>query len=158
MPAPKKNKYNNKYQSEFAPQCRKLCMLGATDMELARFFNVSRETIKNWVKMQPEFAEGRKSGKMIADAKVASKLFHRATGCTIKKQKVLNNGDIIEYMEELPPDVRAIKHWLQFRQRNNWSPDQKVKLFNDAKNPLAFALDNVEHEAETRSCLPSGCE
>ena len=45
----------SKYKAEFAKQAAKLCRLGATDVELASFFNVSINTIDNWKARHPEF-------------------------------------------------------------------------------------------------------
>ena len=39
-----------KYKAEYAEQARKLCLLGATDMEMADFFEVSEFTINKWKK------------------------------------------------------------------------------------------------------------
>ncbi|PMO36375.1 hypothetical protein [Vibrio breoganii] len=156
MSAPVGNTYNNKYQPENTKQCHKLCLLGATDSDLADFFEVSRDTIHNWTKKHPEFAEAKRSGKMQADAEVASKLFERAMGCTINKKKVLSNGDIIEYAEELPPETRAMEFWLQCRQRDNWSKNQKVELSGNTENPLAFIMAEMAEESTTTSPLPSG--
>ncbi|MCG7587350.1 hypothetical protein [Photobacterium sp. OFAV2-7] len=156
MAAPTGNTFNNKYNPEYAKQCYKLCLLGAIDKDLAGFFEVDRDTIKNWAKKHPEFAEARRAGKMQADAEVASKLFERATGCTVRKQKVLSNGDIVEYKEELPPETRAMEYWLQCRNRDKWNPKQKVELSGDAENPLAFLMAEVAKEAEGTSPLPNG--
>lgn len=156
MSAPKGNTFNNKYQPEYAKQVYKLCLLGTTDQELAGFFEVDRDTIKNWAKKHPEFAEARRNGKLKADAEVASKLYKRAIGCQVKKQKVLSNGDIIEYTEELPPETRAIEYWLGCRNRNRWGKNQKVELSGDNKNPLAFILSEMAVEAENASPLPKG--
>ncbi len=47
MTAPKGNTFNNKYRPEYAEQTYKLCLLSATDQDIADFFKVSRDTIKN---------------------------------------------------------------------------------------------------------------
>ncbi|HCE3035994.1 hypothetical protein P5E37_23850 [Vibrio parahaemolyticus] len=154
MAAPKGNTFNNKYQPEYPKQVYKLCLLGTTDQELADFFEVDRDTIKNWAKKHPEFAKARRNGKLKADAEVASKLYKRAIGCQVKKQKVLSNGDIVELMEELPPETRAIEYWLGCRNRNQWGKNQKVELSGDNKNPLAFILSEMAVEAENASPLP----
>ncbi|MGR5530854.1 hypothetical protein ACPV40_14775 [Vibrio alfacsensis] len=154
MAAPKGNTFNNKYQPEYAKQVYKLCLLGTTDQELADFFEVNRDTIKNWAKKYPDFAEARRNGKLKADAEVASKLYKRAIGSQVKKQKVLSSGDIVEYMEELPPETRAIEYWLGCRNRKQWSKNQKVELSGDNKNPLAFILSEIAIEAENASPLP----
>ncbi|WP_318470624.1 hypothetical protein [Photobacterium leiognathi] len=155
MTAPYGNCYNNKYKKIYSSQCYKLCLLGATDEELANFFDVDRGTIYNWAAKYPEFALAKKTGKLIADAEVSHKLFQRAVGCQIKKQKVLSNGDIIEYTEELPPETRAIEYWLGCRQRDLWSKNQKVELSGSNENPLAFILAEVAQEAENAPSLPS---
>lgn len=155
MAAPNGNTFNNKYKPEYAKQCYKLCLLGAIDQDLADFFEVDRDTIKNWAKKHPEFDEARRKGKMMADAEVASKLYERAIGCTINKQKVLSNGTIVEYTEELPPETRAIEYWLQCRNRDKWSTKHTVEVSGDAQNPLAFLLAEVAKEAENASPLPS---
>ncbi|WP_318451577.1 hypothetical protein [Photobacterium leiognathi] len=154
MSAPKGNTFNNKYRPEYAEQTYKLCLLSTTDQDLANFFNVNRDTIKNWSKKYPEFNKARREGKLIADAEVANRLYKRATGYTMAKQKVLSNGDIVEYQEELPPETRAIEYWLTCRQRDKWGVKNKLELSGNAENPLAFLLADVATEAENASPLP----
>ncbi|WP_305814286.1 hypothetical protein [Photobacterium leiognathi] len=91
---------------------------------------------------------------MIADAEIAKRLYKRAIGCTVKKQKVLSNGDVVEYQEELPPETRAIEYWLTCRQRDKWGVKNKLELSGNAENPLAFLLADVATEAENASPLP----
>ena len=38
----------SKYRDEFPEQARKLCLLGATDEDMARFFEVATSTVKLW--------------------------------------------------------------------------------------------------------------
>ncbi|HFD4036246.1 TPA: hypothetical protein ACF3XN_003401 [Vibrio parahaemolyticus] len=154
MAAPAGNQNNNKYQQEYPVQVYKLCLMGARDQDLADFFDVHRDTIFHWVKLYPEFAEARKRGKLAADAEVAYSLFNRAMGVTVTKQKVLSSGQIIEYQEELPPDVRAMEFWLKCRSRNNWNPSQQVELSGSQENPLAFILADIAKESEDASPIP----
>ncbi|MGR5325332.1 hypothetical protein ACP3VW_16135 [Vibrio sp. DNB22_17_1] len=154
MAAPKGNLNNNKYRTDYTKQTYKLCLMGARDVDLAEFFEVHRDTIFHWVNLYPEFAEARKRGKMKADAEVAYKLFKRATGVSVRKEKVLSSGEVVEYSEELPPDVRAMEFWLKCRSRNTWNPKQQVEASGDAKNPLAFILGEIAEEAEGASPLP----
>ncbi|MDF2155301.1 hypothetical protein [Vibrio sp. CAU 1672] len=154
MSAPIGNVNNNKYKAEYADQAYKLCLMGARDQDLADFFEVHRDTIFNWVSLYPEFADARKRGKMQADAEVAYQLFRRATGVTLRKEKVLRSGEIVAYQEELPADVRAMEFWLNCRSRHNWNPKQQVQVSGDNNNPLAFILADIAQEAETSSALP----
>jgi hypothetical protein len=45
------------YRPEYAVQAEKFCRLGATDRELADFFEVSEQTINAWKEAHPEFLE-----------------------------------------------------------------------------------------------------
>ncbi|EGR3455230.1 hypothetical protein ACEQ2R_003349 [Vibrio parahaemolyticus] len=154
MGAPIGNQNNNKYRQTYAKQAYKLCLVGARDQDLADFFEVHRDTIFHWVNLYPEFAEARKRGKLAADAEVAYSLFNRAMGVTVTKQKVLSTGQIVEYQEELPPDVRAMEYWLKCRNRSNWNPSQQVELSGNQENPLAFILADIAKESEDASPLP----
>ena len=113
----------SRYKPEFADQARKLCMLGHTDKELAVFFEVSEQTLNTWKKAHPEFLESLKGGKALADAEVAAKLFHRATGYEHPDSdiKVINNKVVITPMvKHYPPDTTAGIFWLKNRQRDKW--------------------------------------
>ena len=52
------------YKKEYDEQAYKLCLLGATDKEMADFFNVKEQTINNWKKNHPSFFESIKRGKI----------------------------------------------------------------------------------------------
>ncbi len=70
-----------KYEEKFTEQVRKLCMLGATDVEIADFFNVSERSINNWKKDYPEFLQSIKEGKEYHDNERAeTALLSRALG------------------------------------------------------------------------------
>jgi len=51
------------FQPEFAVQAEKLCRLGATDAELAHFFEVDEATINRWKHVQPDFRASLKRAK-----------------------------------------------------------------------------------------------
>ncbi|MGR5531240.1 hypothetical protein ACPV40_16820 [Vibrio alfacsensis] len=148
MAAPRGNRNNNKYRNKYAKQAYKLCLMGARDQDLAGFFDVHRDTIFHWSKLYPEFAEARKRGKLAADAEVAYRLFNRALGVTVNKQKVLSSGEVVEYQDELPPDIRAMNFWLKCRNRGNWNPSQHVAYSGSQEKPLAFLLADIEKESE----------
>lgn len=118
-----------KYKAEYAEQARKLCLLGATDMEMADFFEVSEFTINKWKKEHPDFSKSIKKGKLVADAEVADKLFNRATGydapdtdIRVIDQKIVETSIIKHY----PPDPTSAIFWLKNRQSKKWrdKPDE----------------------------------
>ena len=119
-----------KYQPEFAGQAEKLCMLGATDEELADFFEVVESTINLWKREHPEFSESVKKGKILADAQVAEKLFQRATGYSHPDTHISNYQGAITVtpvMKHYPPDTTAAIFWLKNRQRNKWRDKQEIE-------------------------------
>jgi len=91
-------------------QAYKLCLLGATDKQLADFFEVNTDTIYAWKKIYPEFSESIKRGKSMADAKVAESLYKISIGYKYTVEKVINhNGKttIIRTKKHCHPNVRA---------------------------------------------------
>ena len=113
--------------SKFNPvkclQAEKLCKLGATDKELADFFEVSEQTLNAWKKEYPDFLESLKKGKAQADAEVASKLFHRATGFEHPDVHISNyQGEITvtSIIKHYAPDTTAAIFWLKNRRPDLW--------------------------------------
>lgn len=113
-----------KYLDTYPAQALKLCRLGATDKELADFFEVCIDTISEWKNVYPEFSASLKSGKRLADAEVADKLFKRATGYEHSAVKISASPDgkehITEYTEKYPPDTTAAIFWLKNRRPDLW--------------------------------------
>jgi hypothetical protein len=97
------------YREEYAEQGRKLCLLGATDQELADFFEIDVRTVYDWKRTKPEFSQAIARGKMLADAEVAAKLYERACGYTHGATKIYraDDGSVIKvpYTVEYPPDT-----------------------------------------------------
>lgn len=112
------------YKEEYAQQAYRLCLLGATDKEMADFFGVSEQTLNSWKTEFPIFLESMGNGKIAADAKVAESLFKRATGYTAKKVVTASIGGVItdvkEVDEYIGPDTPAASLWLRNRQSAKW--------------------------------------
>lgn len=122
------------YRDEFVEQAEKLCKLGATDVELADFFEVAVSTLYLWKIEHPEFSEALKRGKLIADAEVADKLFKRATGYSHDDVDIrVVDGMIVEtpLIKHYPPDTIAAIFWLKNRQRDKW----RDKVESDVRYP-----------------------
>ncbi|MDF7674758.1 hypothetical protein PT277_05400 [Acetobacteraceae bacterium ESL0709] len=112
-----------KYTDDTPDQAYKLCLLGATDKELADFFDISVQTLNNWKKNKIEFAMALRKGKEIADSEIADRLYQRALGFSCKAVKVFNDKGtplIVNYTEHYPPDMNAIIFWLRSRQPQKW--------------------------------------
>ena len=137
----------SKYKEEYAEQVYKLCLLGATDKELADFFEVSEQTVNTWKKDYPEFLESIKRGKNIADATVAEKLYHRAIGYEHPEDKIFcNQGEevIVPTVKHYAPDPTAAIFWLKNRQPAKWRDKQEQEVTATNTNY------NIEMTAEER--------
>ena len=111
------------YKKEYDEQAEKLCKLGAIDVELADFFNVSEQTINTWKKKHPTFLESIKRGKEIADMEVANSLYKKATGYTTDDVKIFQYEGMpvkVPYIKEYQPDTTSIIFWLKNRRPDKW--------------------------------------
>lgn len=113
-----------KYRPEFAAQAAKLCaLLGATDQDLAAFFEVHQDTIDEWKKVHPEFSGSLKQGKAETDARVEQSLYRRAIGYSHDAVKIFNNeGEEMKvpFVEHYAPDTTACIFWLKNRKPVEW--------------------------------------
>jgi hypothetical protein len=119
-----------RYRPEYAEQAYKLCLLGATDKDMADFFSVAERTIIRWRDAHDDFCQSIKRGKSVADANVAHALYHRAIGCSHPDVHVSNfQGQITvtELTKHYPPDTAAAFIWLKNRQPHKWRDKVEVE-------------------------------
>jgi hypothetical protein len=143
------------YKEEYNEQVTKLCRLGATDKEIADFFNVNEDTIHEWKKVHPEFSESIKAGKMFADANVAQRLYERAMGFEhdseeIKVVSVGNNGgsevERVQIRKVYPPDSTAAIFWLKNRRPKEWRDKQEIEQTSTIKDERIDASKLTDDE------------
>lgn len=118
------------FRDEYVERAYKLCLLGATDAELADFFEVCERTINTWKEDYPEFLQSLKAGKASADAAVAESLYKRAVGYSHPDVHVSNyQGEITvtPLTKHYPPDTGAAFIWLKNRQPHKWKDKVEVK-------------------------------
>ena len=112
------------YRSDLCELARNYCLLGATNADLAGFFDVTTRTIDNWIAVHPEFATAVREARAIADAKVARCLYERAVGYEHMVERTvwhLGKERPVSEKVRLPPDTRACIFWLRNRQPQYWS-------------------------------------
>jgi hypothetical protein len=137
------------YRPEYAERVEDFCKLGAKDQEIADHFSVTIPTLYAWQKKYPEFFNAWKSGKLLADAHVATSLYKSATGW----------GDN-------PPNPTSCIFWLKNRRRDEWRDkydvDQNVQVtLTYQRDPELWAA--IEHEvtptlAAKVASLPEGAQ
>lgn len=113
----------SKYNIKFAEQAEKLCKLGATDYELADFFEVALSTLCLWKVKHEEFSDALKRGKEKADERVENALYHRAIGYQhpdVHISNYLGEVTITQITKYYPPDTTACIFWLKNRNPDLW--------------------------------------
>lgn len=113
------------YRKEYAESARKLAALGATDAEIADFYDVDVRTIYRWKNVHDEFCQALKAGKEQADDRVERALFHRAVGYEQEAVKIFmpagaESPVYAKYVERIAPDTTAAIFWLKNRRKDEW--------------------------------------
>jgi hypothetical protein len=122
------------YRPEYAVLAQRCCLaFGATDEQMAKFFNRDVATIERWRNKHPEFAEACKDGKMAADSEVVASLFQRAKGFSKVVEEVHKTKDgvkVVEVEKYFPPDTVSMIFWLKNRQPTLWrdKPDMEINI------------------------------
>lgn len=148
------------YKEEYNEQVYKLCLLGATDAEIADFFCVTETTINNWKIVHPTFFESIKRGKVSADAKVAERLYQRALGYEHPEDKIFNDqGEplIVPTIKHYPPDPVSAIFWLKNRQKEKWRDKQEFDHTTKG-DKIATDSDKIDKLAEMINNLSPGKE
>lgn len=126
--APKEDKRSGagrptEYKPKFVDKVQRACANGATIFEIAQMLGVTRTTIYKWMAAHDEFANAIEVGRELADRRVEVSLYERAVGYSYEAVKIMQyegSPVIVPYVEHVPPDVGAIKHWVANRMPDKW--------------------------------------
>jgi len=113
----------SKYRPEFVEQAKKLCRLGATDLEIADFFGITVRTLFNWKNEHDDFFHALNESKTIPDERVERSLFHRAIGYEHDEVdiRVIDHQIVkTQIRKYYPPDTTACIFWLKNRRPDLW--------------------------------------
>jgi len=133
-----------KFNPEYSETARKYCLLGATNADLANFFEVAESTIGKWLAEIPEFSDAVKEGREEADAKVAERLYARAVGYSNPHAvKIFMPAGASEpvyapYTEHYPPATAAAIFWLKNRRRADWR--DKIEHTGEDGGPITVVI------------------
>ena len=113
------------YSPAYAKQAWKLAQLGATDQEVADFFEVDVRTIYRWKHDHKEFCQALKAGKDIADDRVERSLYQKAIGYEQDEVKIFMpanaaNPVYAPFRAKIAPDTTAAIFWLKNRRAAQW--------------------------------------
>jgi len=135
-----------KYKPEYDRQVFRFALLGATDDEIADFYEVHVDTITNWKKAHPSFFASLKRGKLEADGKVTKSLYQRAKGYSHFEDKIFNNNGIplvVPTIKHYAPDTTACIFWLKNRQSAKWRDKRDIEIMKRMSD-----MDKQEIERE----------
>lgn len=135
------------YKPEFAKQATKIAELGATDQELADFFDVDVRTIYRWKHDHIDFCHALKLGKDVADTRVERSLYQKAIGYEQDEVKIFMPGGADKpvyapYRAKIAPDTTAAIFWLKNRRSQEWRDARLVG--SDPDNPLPAGTASVD--------------
>ena len=141
------------YKPEYDNQAYKVCsQFGATDKELAKFFDVTKTTVENWKLKHPSFFDSIKDGRDDHDTtKVRNALLQRALGYEHEDTYFTSYQGVIvseKYTKHYAPDVTACIFWLVNRsdkwQHINRERSTSTEDFNDILKTIASASRGVD--------------
>ena len=118
---------------------------GKTDAEIADIFGVTRRTIVNWRKKNPEFVLAlNEEWKKAADDRVERSLYERACGYSHPETKAqwveselqdeagewhkVGRWEYAELTKHYPPDATSMIFWLKNRQPTKWRDKQEIDI------------------------------
>jgi hypothetical protein len=152
-----------KYDARYAKQAYNLCLLGATDKDLATFFEVAESTIGEWKHAYPEFSVSIKRGKVEADAVIAKSLYKRARGFIFTEtvheeieikvpgeggKKVIQPATLKKTIRKfIAQDPTSMIFWLKNRQPKIWRDKQEIDHTSGGNEFKRFTL-NVKPDTD----------
>lgn len=144
------------YDPAFAEQARKICALGATDQEIADFFDVDVRTIYRWKHNHDEFCQALKAGKDVADERVERSLYQKAIGYEQDEVKIFMPSGAAEpvyapFRAKVAADTTAAIFWLKNRRSQEWRDTKDVS--GTLRVEQSQALDPLLLEPDERDML-----
>lgn len=124
-------------------RARNLALLGMVDAEIADQFGINLDTLYEWKKRYPEFAEAIRDGGIPSDALVASAAFKRAVGYERPAVKIFLPAGAdakpvyAHYEEHYPGDPQSQRLWLFNRQPDRWRDKREVNVTGSLEHRIA---------------------
>ena len=118
-----------------------LARLGFKDEKLAAAIGISRSTLHEWRKANPDFADTLNAAKTSADARVMDALYQRATGYEAP------DGT------HIPPHPTAIIFYLKNRRPAEWRDVTRSEISGPDGAPIQAAAPMIQLSQEQDDAL-----
>ena len=146
------------YEEDFARQAEKLSQLGATDQEIADFFEVDVRTIYRWKHDHDEFCQAVKVGKDVADERVERSLYQKAIGYEQDEVKIFMPAGATEpvyapFRAKIAADTTAAIFWLKNRRKDDWREKTETDVNHGVQDSLTALLTEIDGRSKG---LPNG--
>ena len=144
-----------KYKAEYAQQAAKLCALGATDQEIADFFEVEVRTVYRWKTEHEDFCQSISSAKEIADSRVERSLYQQAIGYEQEEVKIFMPSGApapvyAPFRAKVAPSATAAIFWLKNRRPDEWRDKVTQEHTGPNGGPVQVAaIDATQLSQET---------
>jgi hypothetical protein len=142
----------SKYQKEFDEIAQRLALLGLTNGEIAKYFDVAPSTFNLWLVEHQSFSEAVKEGREGADGRVAAALFHRAMGYKVETTKIIQtkDGGIVKvpHVEHYPPDPTSCIFYLKNRQPKFWRDKRQYEYEAGPNTDFKLTIKTAERKDE----------
>lgn len=148
-----------KYSKENLLAVEIMARHGYTNADMAEKLKINRDTFQEWINKYPEFSDTLTKAKESPDDMVEAALFRRATGMTLKTQKVLtvaqgsgqgSEVEIVHYEETYAPDPTSMIFYLKNRRPDKWREKQDIE---HSGGITTTSLTKEEREAEIELLL-----
>ncbi len=120
---------------------------GLTEKDIAAKLGVAVSTFEDYKKKYPLFLEALLKGKEPVDFQVVNAGLKSALGFkeTIRRGKVLSDGTVVHYDDELyfPPNPKMIEMWLCNRKNNIWKRNPDLAKENADKESIDDQLKQI---------------
>lgn len=121
-------------------------MLGATDQEMADFFEVDVRTLYRWKLEHDDFCQALKIAKETADSRVERSLYQRAIGYEQDEVKIFMPGGASEpvyapFRAKIQPDTTAAIFWLKNRRKDLWRDVKASEVSGPDGAPIQTEMD-----------------
>lgn len=155
----RKSKYETLEIAKYLSAIEGWARHGSTMVEIATMLGVCEDTIYEWKKKFPEFAEAIRAGVEVSNGEILHSAFDQATGSyqlvkdvqKVKKQRwdpeakrVLTDEVLepVEYLKYFPPEPRMTMFMLTNRLRD----DYQTKVVNESTGSLQIGMTEADKQ------------